>query len=283
MAVLTPEQVAQYHDLGYVFLPGFAPEGVVALKDRMTQLVAQYEVGERLVAFETVSNSQGKAEEFLASGDKIRFFLEDEALRDGRLLHPKDLSINKCGHALHTDDDVFRAFSGDPRLGELARQLGIASPTVVQSMYIFKSPLIGGEVRAHQDDTFVTTSGGSSCLGLWFALDDASAANGCLWVAPRSHSKGITRRFVLNAERTECHFEPAGAPEIPDIPPEDYVCIEAKRGDCLLLHGSTVHKSDRNTSGTPRNAYTLHIVDGSTPMSPDCWLQRGHARLPLPS
>ena len=36
---------------------------------------------------------------FLTSGDKIRFFLEQEALdQDGKLTRPKEKAVNKIGH-----------------------------------------------------------------------------------------------------------------------------------------------------------------------------------------
>ena len=36
---------------------------------------------------------------FLTSGDKIRFFLEKDALdQDGKLTRPKEKSVNKIGH-----------------------------------------------------------------------------------------------------------------------------------------------------------------------------------------
>lgn len=50
----------------------------------------------------------------------------------------------------------------------------------VQSMYIFKQPSIGGEVVPHQDSAFLSTDP-PSCIGLWFALEDANKENGCLW------------------------------------------------------------------------------------------------------
>ncbi len=42
---------------------------------------------------------------FLESGDKIRFFFEEDAFRpDGTLKQSKERSINKIGHALHELD-----------------------------------------------------------------------------------------------------------------------------------------------------------------------------------
>jgi hypothetical protein len=52
---------------------------------------------------------------------------------------------------------------------------------MVQSMYIFKQPRIGGPVDAHQDSTFLYTTP-QSVTGFWWAVEDATLNNGCLYV-----------------------------------------------------------------------------------------------------
>eukprot|EP00667_Euglena_gracilis_P015918 EG_transcript_16603 len=277
---LSDEQVEQYHAKGYIFLPGFAKASVAALKAQMKRLVEDFDPGNKLATFDTIESKQAKDEYFLKSGDKIRFFLEDEAVVNGQLVREKALAINKCGHALHTNDDIFRVFCSDERVRDVVCRLGYQKPTIIQSMYIFKPPHIGGAVLPHQDDSFLLTEP-RSCVGLWVALDDADASNGCMWVAPGSHKLGITRRFALNADKTMCANIPADAPAVPEVPDEDYVCVEAKAGDCLVFHGSLIHKSDKNVSELPRNAFTMHIVEGQYPMVEDCWLQAGCACLRL--
>ena len=53
-------------------------------------------------------------------------------------------------------------------------------------MYIFKQPHIGGEVGCHQDATFLYTDP-MTVTGFWFAIEDATLENGCLWAAPGGH------------------------------------------------------------------------------------------------
>ena len=39
-------------------------------------------------------------------------------------------------------------------------------------------------------------------VGLWFALEDVTLENGCLWFIPGSHKEGISRRFIRNPDQS---------------------------------------------------------------------------------
>ena len=49
----------------------------------------------------------------------------------------------------------------------------------------------------HQDGTFLFNDP-LKLVGLWFAIDNATKENGCLWYVPGSHKLEIRRRFVRN-------------------------------------------------------------------------------------
>ena len=70
----------------------------------------------------------------------------------------------------------------------------MVDPVVLQSMYIFKQPSIGGEVGCHQDATFLYTDP-ITVTGFWFALEDATLENGCLWAAPGGHRGPLRQLF----------------------------------------------------------------------------------------
>ena len=92
-----------------------------------------------------------------------------------------------------------RAFSYTPELAEVADDIGLADALALQSMYIFKQPRIGGEVGCHQDATFLYTDP-MTVTGFWFAIEDATLENGCLWAAPGGH-RGPLRKVFQRARR----------------------------------------------------------------------------------
>ena len=107
---------------------------------------------------------------FLESGDKVRYFFEEGAVdKEGKIVADIDRAFNKIGHALHFKDDVFQKYTFEPRIQQIARDVGLKQPAVPQSMYIFKQPGIGGEVVAHQDSTFLYTNP-LSTTGFWIPL-----------------------------------------------------------------------------------------------------------------
>jgi phytanoyl-CoA hydroxylase len=268
-------QRADFERDGFLVLPGFVPpERCDALRGRMAAMLEAFEPAEVATVFSTRGLSHAQDRYFLESGDKIRFFFEEEAFdREGRLRQSKARSINKVGHALHDLDPVFEVFSRQPALAALAAELGVAGPLLLQSMYIFKQPRIGGEVGCHQDASFLMTEP-PSVLGLWFALEDATAENGCLYAAPGGHKGPLRCRFVRHDiggphDRTEMiTLDPA------PLPREGLIPLEVGKGTLVVLHGLLPHGSAPNRSAHSRHAYTLHLIDGRCAWRPDNWLQR---------
>jgi len=257
---------------GFLVVPGFKSAAeIAALRARAAELVDAFDPAGPAGVFTTRDESATKSDAyFLTSGTTVRCFFEEEAFdASGALRAPKELSINKIGHAMHDLDPVFERFSRDPRLGALAHELGIAEPLVYQSMYIFKQPRIGGEVRWHQDATYFETEP-ITVTTLWFALERADRTNGCLWVQRGGHRTPLRERFVVadGAGRLE-RIDPTPWPDAGDAEP-----VEVEAGTLVVLHGLLPHYSAPNRSERSRHAYTLHVVDARARYSPANWLQR---------
>ncbi len=255
--MLSNEQKSYFEKNGYLIVENFVSnETCEILRTRIEELAQSFQSQEMSV-FTTGSDRQLKDQYFLESGNKIRFFLEENSG-----------AFNKCGHALHTLDPVFSEFSHSAHIRVLLDNAGLKDPFIIQSMYIFKNAGVGGEVAWHQDATFLYTEP-NSVVGLWFALDDASKENGCLWAIPGEHKGPLKSRFRRKNE-TELEFiDFDKAPyEI-----EKAIPLEAKKGSLVLLHGLLPHMSLANKSPIPRHAFTLHAYDRSSFYPPDNWLR----------
>lgn len=268
---LNKEQLATFKEQGFLVLENFVPEHVIqSMIRRANDIVDEFTEPESLSVFST--RNQKSDQYFLDSANGVHVFFEEGALDDtGHLQKPKEVAINKIGHAMHDVIPEFRDWARSEQVKRLLQSLGYQKPLPVQSMYIFKQPKIGGEVVPHQDGCFLATEP-QSVVGLWIALEDASVLNGCLWGLRGSHTNGIHKRFVRSKEDNSVSFKG----ELPEYDLESFTPLEVTRGSLVLLHGANVHFSKENTSEKSRHAFSVHYVEGGEGYTylDDNWLQR---------
>lgn len=281
--MLSSEQVESYERDGFLVVPDFASiDARRSLRARAVEIVDAWEPSEQRSVFTTDEQERVSDDEFLASGSSIWCFFEADAFGpDGELTQPKELSINKIGHAQHDLDDEFERFSYDPRLADITDDIGIVDARALQSMYIFKQPRIGGEVGCHQDATFLYTDP-ISVAGFWFAIEDATLDNGCLWAEPGGHIGPLRQLFKRNDSGDGTVMERLDDTPLPEPPPSgsDLVPLEVPAGTLIVLNGRLPHWSGVNRSGVSRHAYSLHCISGDADYPDWNWLQRP-ADMPL--
>jgi phytanoyl-CoA hydroxylase len=271
-AFLNDEQRAIWQRDGVLVLPGFASGAqIAALAERAHEIVAAFKPDPAEAAvFSSRDRAQLSQRALVESAGMVRCFFEEEAFdTQGALRVDKARAINKIGHALHDREPLFDRFSRDPRLAALAADLGFMQPRLMQSMLIFKQSRIGGEVVWHQDSSFLITDP-ASVVGFWWALEDATRDNGCLWVAPGAHRSPLRERYV----RTDDGFVTERLDTTPWPSGDATRALEVPAGTLVVFHGHLPHASAPNRSERSRLAYTLHVVEGTAAWSPRNWLQR---------
>ncbi|KAH8693864.1 phytanoyl-CoA dioxygenase family protein [Talaromyces proteolyticus] len=306
---LTPEQLQSFNDNGFLVIPNYLSAAEVqSLLSTTHSLLDSFSLDTHPMTRFTTGDDDEKTKHvgddyFLSSGNKIHFFFEPDAVApptssEGapRLLKPKNLAINKIGHALHSLSPPFAAVTISARNAAIAKSLGFRDPRCLQSMVICKQPGIGGSVPPHRDSEFLYTSP-PSAVGWWIALQDATTGNAALGMARGSHRgrRGghIVRRFVRAEGGTT--FITNDGQQLPKGQEEEkemegggeeggFEVLDVKAGDLVLIHGNVLHESQRNTSEKSRYAYTFHVIEGAEGWTYDerNWLQppaEGFSRL----
>lgn len=277
---LTQEQIDTFNREGCIALPGeLSAESVSTLMARSKKLLDEFSLENHpMTKFSTGDSATGGGhvgdDYFLQSSDKVHFFFEEGAFENGKLNKPKEKAINKIGHLLHESEPEFKKVSLTARNRQIAIDLGVKDPRILQSMLICKQPEIGGEVPSHQDGVFLYTDP-LSCLGFWYALEDCTAENGALEYVPGSHKKAeIYKRFVRTPDghgTTFINIEGKGAFEEPDK--SEFKMLECPAGSLVLIHHSVLHRSNQNLSDKSRYAYAFHSIDGTCKYDERNWLQ----------
>ncbi len=119
----------------------------------------------------------------------------------------------------------------------------------------------GGVVAWHQDYSYWTRTKPIAHITCWIGLDDSTRENGCVHYVPGSHRWDLLPitglagdmhaiREVLDDQQWAAFSKP--------------VAVELKKGECTFHHGLTIHGSFENRSERPRRATVINaFLDGT--------------------
>lgn len=157
---------------------------------------------------------------------------------------------------------IFNFVDHEPRLNAMAAHSGLLgvleqivedTPELFQDMALLKPPRYGSEKPWHQDCAYFNLPQGTTVVGVWIALDEATPENGCLHVIPGSHIEGP----MIHFKRRDWQICDT------DVPVARDTMVPLKPGGCLFWHGLTHHGSPVNQSDQGRRALQFHYIPSS--------------------
>jgi ectoine hydroxylase-related dioxygenase (phytanoyl-CoA dioxygenase family) len=237
---LTAEQVAFFHEHGYLRLDQISPP------DEIEFLRGIYD---RLFA-EQAGRNQG------AQFDMVGLDEEGKPQRSPQIINP-------VYFAPELEDTIFRTNSL-----AIARQLLGPEAHWAFEHAILKPPAIGAPTPWHQDEAFRRDHpAGYDEISIWMPLQPVTEENGCLEFLP-----GTNRGPVLP------HASPGGDPRVHALEcvggfdPAAAVACPLPPGGCTIHHCRTLHHAGPNRSTFPRLAYIQGFalpVWGNPRLSPE--------------
>jgi hypothetical protein len=165
---------------------------------------------------------------------------------------PSDLNVP------HSTDGRLFEFLADERLLDIIERLVGPDIAIWTSQFFCKAPRTGQAISWHADGHYWTRFlQPIDVVSIWLALDDVTAANGCLRVVRGSHRAG-TFHYAKRGEH-ENPFFPRGVPE-DTIDASQIVDVELNRGEFVLFDAQLLHGSQPNESTRPRRGYTMRYM-----------------------
>lgn len=170
-----------------------------------------------------------------------------------------------CVHQPQWVSPVIMDFVGHPALTGVLSQITAAhlpwwdgSVKCMQSMFFVKPPGFPGQAW-HQDEIYIPTRD-RSLIGAWAAVDDATVENGCLYVLPGSHKRGVLfpQKPHGKPEEFDSSEESFGFDDRDEIP------VEIPSGSVVFFNGYLLHRSRRNKSKGYRRAIVNHYMSASS-------------------
>ena len=225
-AELTPGQIAEFHERGFLSIPCISPPEEVELLRRIFDRLFEQKAGRDEGAhFDMVTHDEDG---------------------DGKQALPS--IINPVNFAPELRATIFRT-----NAAAIARQLLGPKVTASFEHAILKPPHYGAATPWHQDEaTRVDANFEYEQISIWMPLQEATLQNGCMqYMAGTNKGDVLPHRSPKNDPKIhaiECAggFDPAEAVPCP-LPP----------GGATIHHGRTLHYAGPNSSDQPRRAYIL--------------------------
>ncbi|XP_065829295.1 phytanoyl-CoA dioxygenase, peroxisomal-like isoform X2 [Oscarella lobularis] len=162
-------------------------------------------------------------------------------------------------HFPHKISDHVQSLVRESKTVDVLRQCIGPNVKCMQTMMFMKGPGKRGQA-CHQDEYYIPTRDRSLCAS-WIALDDATIENGCLWVIPGSHRKGIIYPMKNDVDE---RFDSSGCSYGHGYSESAWKPVELKSGSSVFFNGYLLHRSLANKSKGFRRAFANHYMSAES-------------------
>jgi ectoine hydroxylase-related dioxygenase (phytanoyl-CoA dioxygenase family) len=224
---LTDEQVAFFHDRGYLAIPGLTGgDDVAALRrsyDRIFSERAGRELGDH---FDLAGRDEEEGKESLP-----------------QILHPAKYAPEM------NESELLRNAT------RVAKQLLGPAASCEIAHAIFKPAGFGAETPWHQDAAYWAPDMLYAAVSIWVPLQEATEENGCMQFVPASHTLDVVRHRSINDDPRihglEVHPDERGRVR-------EFVSCPLPPGGATFHGPYMLHHTGPNRSQTPRRALILN-------------------------
>ena len=232
---LSAAELGRFHERGYVRLGHVAPrEEIDALCRRIDRIMLGEVRYDRMLM--QLCPSAGKP----------------ELSRSSREFKESSLKYRKIQDL--EQDPLFLDYIQKPLFRDLTARIVAPEVSVFRAMFFNKPAEQGVTINWHQDGAGGWHLSIPPKVTVWTALDDTCVANGCLQIIPGSHHTMIPETGdQLSAEERALH-----------APDEKRLYLEMDKGEVVLLHNWTLHRSETNNTNRPRRAFSVCYIDAAT-------------------
>ena len=232
---LSPAELEEFHARGYVRLGHVAtPAEIEALCQRIDQIM----LGE--VHYDNMLM------QLCPSAGQTELSRQTKEFKGSSLKYRKIQDLEQ--------DPLFLTYLQNPLFRDLTHKIVGPAISIFRAMFFNKPAEQGVTINWHQDGAGGWNLSIPPKITVWTALDTTSIANGCLQIIPGSHRSMIPEKGdQLSEQERALH-----------APDEKRVYLEMEKGEVVLLHNWTLHRSETNKTAKPRRAFSVCYIDAAT-------------------
>ena len=234
MVDLTPRQIAEFHENGFLIL-------------------------ERFISAEDAGRVASRFEGLFRGKFETGLYPDEWNWQEGRDRPDRTRQICNAWKSDRTVASlVLRA-----EIGRLSAQLaGWPGARIAQDNVIWKPP--GAKALGfHQDDSYTHWIVPSHMVTCWMALDATSAAGGTIEYVRGSHKWPVSPPIKQLHAPDDYRREMRDAAAVVGLGAPELVPVEVPAGGCAFHDGRTWHGSDMNRADRPRRSAVSHCISAA--------------------